>query len=98
MEEFLTSFPVSLFGGKSFYEYLNSDGNNQFDIVTPTADERKYSAMLNESANVWFDRSLSFINLGRKDKEDIEGIANSICKVVAISLGQKIFTVHHQLN
>ena len=81
--EFLNSFPVSLLNDKTFHAFLNSDNHNiQYDIVTPTADARLYTPGFNGvPTNAWFDRSGNFVQLGRKDLEDREGVQTSLNKV-----------------
>lgn len=52
-----------------------------WSLSCPTAPERPYTGAMNMPSNIWFDRSSDWMTLGRKDKEDLEGIEASMDQV-----------------
>ena len=78
---YLDSVPIPAFGYETFRDIAS---NLSIDIVTPTADTRRYTAMGGERYNVWFDRSADFMSRGLRDSEDFEGAELSLGKVLSI--------------
>lgn len=78
---YLNSVPIPEFNHNTFHDVAAS---YSIDILTPTADRRRYSAMGGERCNVWFDRTVDFMRKGLSDSEDVDGAEYSINMVLSI--------------
>ena len=76
---FLESVPLPGYAYKTFREVADE---LSIDIIAPTADSKRYSAMGGERCNVWFDRSPDFMRKGMNAEEDVEGADNSFNKIL----------------
>lgn len=78
---YLDSVPIPEFNHNTFKDVATK---YSIDILTPTADRRRYSAMGGERCNVWFDRTVNFMRKGLSDSEDLDGAESSINMVLSI--------------
>eukprot|EP00600_Ochromonadales_sp_CCMP1393_P013358 CAMPEP_0175004078 /NCGR_PEP_ID=MMETSP0005-20121125/4568_1 /TAXON_ID=420556 /ORGANISM="Ochromonas sp., Strain CCMP1393" /LENGTH=446 /DNA_ID=CAMNT_0016259193 /DNA_START=160 /DNA_END=1500 /DNA_ORIENTATION=+ len=53
------------------------------DIITPSSNNRPYSAMGGQYCTVWFDRTPNFIRNGLDDSEDVPGTNASLEQILA---------------
>lgn len=68
-----------LHGYQTLMETLNNNKiNHRYEVITPTANLRPYTYHGGEYTRVWFDRSVDFHEKGLDDKEDIDGINQSL--------------------
>lgn len=68
---------------RTFMEALNGNSyNHRFDLFTPTADLRPYTYHGGEHVRVWFDRSADFHDTGLDDREDLDGINESLSRLI----------------
>ena len=77
----LSCTKLSSFNSKSFTSILS---DMSYDIITPTAKLRRYKPAYNDEMNVWYNRSLNFLDLGREDVEYVDDINESINQVSII--------------
>jgi len=74
---------TQLHGYQTLMEALNNNKNNyRYEIFTPTAKLRPYTYHGGEYTRVWFDRSLDFHETGLDDKEDLDGINQSMATLM----------------
>ncbi len=79
MSTFFNSVPLKEFNYETFADVAKL---SSIDIMTPTSDVRRYTAMNGERLNIWFDRTgLFFTPDGLDDKEDLDGVEMSMEKV-----------------
>lgn len=82
VKSFLDCLPLTDFGHETFSDVAKSI---DMDIITPTADTRRYTAMNYERLNIWFDRTAKFFSKdGLDDKEDLDGVELSLSKIFKI--------------
>jgi len=82
LRTFLECVPIEEFVGKTFRETCDA---SKIDIVAPTSDLRNYRPNMNMPTNVWYNRSLEFLQSGIHDNyEDIDGINESIDKIILL--------------
>ena len=74
---------TQLHGYQTLMEALNNNKNNyRYEIITPTAKLRPYTYHGGEYTRVWFDRSVDFHETGLDDKEDVDGINQSLATLM----------------
>lgn len=82
VKSFLNCVPLHDFGEETFSDVAQSIG---MDIIAPTSDVRRYTAMNYERLNVWFDRTAKFFSPdGLNDEEDLHGIEQSLAKIFKV--------------
>lgn len=78
LKYFLDTFRIPQLNSKTFSTLAQE---NNFDIITPSSVLRSYTPAGGEKMNVWYDRSANFIELGRKDREYITSVSDSVNQV-----------------
>lgn len=74
---------TQLHGYQTLLEALNNNKNNyRYEVITPTAKLRPYTYHGGEYTRVWFDRSVDFHETGLDDKEDTDGINQSLATLM----------------
>lgn len=82
IREFVDSAPLKEFGNNTFSDVCKS---LSIDIVTPTSDVRKFTAIGGERMNIWFDRTSKFFSRdGLDDSEDLDGVETSMEKILKV--------------
>jgi hypothetical protein len=82
------TYKIKEFGWKTYREVLTELDSA---YLTPIAFKRPYSPAMGDECNVWFDRSINFVELGLDDREDLEGTEESLKKVTSYFLLSNIF-------
>lgn len=82
IREFVDSAPLNEFGNNAFSDVCK---DISMDIVTPTSDVRKFTAIGGERMNIWFDRTSKFFSRdGLDDLEDLDGVEMSLDKILKV--------------
>jgi predicted esterase len=81
LRQFFESVPLENFGYETFFSVLTQSSMNLF---TPTAENRRYTAMGGERMNIWFDREYNFLNAGMNGDEDLYGIDRSFSQLLLL--------------